>query len=666
MLVDSVAHALAFAFASTILLAAASRVAASVTESLPDRLVIAGTVAGLSAVLHALLLGVVGLGADPWALLAASLASLVAARRWTVKPVDPLGSQVRRTLAAWSSRSWVLAGAAGGTAAAWTGFLVWHPFLGVDAVIYHLAQPAMWIHDGRPGSMNATNVALPHEAYPRTGEVLFSWAVSLSRTPAVTSLLMAAVLLLTAVSTWVVLRRLGASRRWAALAGAALLLSPVALTQITGPNTDILSFCWTMCTAAIALLAARETRALPLVLPAAALAVSTKTTTVPVVVVIVLCTAIHLRSRLRQQGAILAFSGLVAVPLALLWPVINWVRYGAPLYPFNSLPSGPELPYAIQLVRASFATDPVASLEVATPRGYLVYFGGCAVLGAGVVAVAGAAAVLRCPRRRVLLALAALAALATVAWSLAPFTGWSGTPGTESLVAGAVRYLLPGAGVYTATVAAATAGSQRVAGLAKLFVLMALVVDVWAVRDFPPPYRPPGATIFIALAVGAACGGAVGLRRRARASSEPAGTRAGAAVACLALALAMATVASGHGFVARSVSAQSDVDMLSSARVLAHLNSQPSWRNGHADVDIGPVSNALYAGPAFNHVIRVVPTDTGCGELRARVREAWLVLTDVAPGQTLGFGLDYRKRACLAQTLPSFVDGATAVYAPTG
>ncbi|MEA2125992.1 MAG: hypothetical protein QOI80_2774, partial [Solirubrobacteraceae bacterium] len=191
------------------------------------RVLAAATIAFGAAVVEALALGLVVEGGSPLALAGAAGLTWLGART-LIAAAEPAP---RHELAAW----WDGMGGAGqiaagvGTALA-LGLVAWqvrHPYLGLDALIYHLSRPALWVQHGRPGALVDVFPGLPVANYPVTSEVWVGWAVGISRSWVTASVVNVGLAVLAAAGAALGLRAAGASRLAAGLGAGALVALPL-------------------------------------------------------------------------------------------------------------------------------------------------------------------------------------------------------------------------------------------------------------------------------------------------------------------------------------------------------------------------------------------------------------------------------------------------------
>jgi hypothetical protein len=137
--------------------------------------------------------------------------------------------------------------AVGGAARRWTRAL---GARGLELVVAAapLAAAVAGVHPLGPARLArdrpAAAVRLPPGDYAVPGELLVAWLAGIARAPGPALLWVAATALQAALSGWVGLRRLGGDRLMSGLAIAAVLLTPLAASQWTGPHTDLPALAW--------------------------------------------------------------------------------------------------------------------------------------------------------------------------------------------------------------------------------------------------------------------------------------------------------------------------------------------------------------------------------------------------------------------------------------
>lgn len=614
------------------------------------------------AVAEVLLAGTVGLGGN--AAVITGVAVIVAiVTRLLVPASGPTSASLARSgWARLSAVGRVGLGAAAGAITVETVYLMFRSAIGTDGLISHLGEPAMWVTDGRPGSMHPTISGFAFEAYPKTGEVLFSWAIGTARTPVATTFVMIGGLVLLAVAAWSALRQLDVSQCMAVTIATSLALCPIVVTQVGGPNTDLFTLTWILCIAALCLGAMIDTGLLPIALVCGGVAVGTRTTAIPVVLV-ALAVAFWMRRRaLLGHLFSLSLAAATTLGIGVVWYLQDLAVYHAPLYPFSSFPDGPPVPKVISALDANFLHDPRGALRVAHVSGYAHALGAGLVLAAGVVLTLILLPTVRETRLRRRLAVAVLASVAeAVIWSITPYTGYSGNPsaGVVYVLAG-TRYLMPGVAIFAMTVGLATRAKGVLGHLATTLAIADVVIDVWALHRFQLGFRPVAVTILVAVLIGAAAGYATAVRRR------PAGLPSLARIAIpgvLLIATIATATAATHGYLNRHITLVRQLH-IDEPDVLAALDQQPAWHDGHLPVATGPVADALLAGPTFNHPLHVITQSWSCTQVQAAAREGWVILPSKVVTSTVPGVTPYDRMKCLADKTPRFEADGLSIYAP--
>ena len=150
----TVIHQIAFVAAVTALAGAGFRVATLTGARGTARIVATAVFGAALAALEALALGLVGLGGSTIALAVAAVLTWLVARRLA----PDVGVRASEEFGTWWESAPMaprLALAAGvGAWLVWAVWLVRHPILGADSMIYHVPEVVEWVHDGRPGSVS--------------------------------------------------------------------------------------------------------------------------------------------------------------------------------------------------------------------------------------------------------------------------------------------------------------------------------------------------------------------------------------------------------------------------------------------------------------------------------------------------------------------------------
>ena len=638
-------HAL-LAAAVAALAGAALRAAALATPDGGERALAATVLAAAAAILEATLLGLIGLGGSAVALSLAAVATWGAARAALPRPDRSVSS----LLAGWvrRSRTAELAVVAGlvGVVAAWTAWMLRYPGLGYDSVLYHLPEAIAWVHGGSPGSVEPIVVGLPVGSYPLAYEVLASWALAIDRSLVPVLFLTAGFATLLAGSTWLLLRRLELPGTVAALAAAALTLSPAVIAQgANGATLDGAALAWLSTCAALVAASRRRPALLAPALVAGGLAAGTKTTALPLTVV-VLAVGLWLgREHLGRLARPLAAAGVAALAVGATWYLRNLIDHGSPFWPYLTLPWGDPAPRAIRIADISFLDRPGETLR-RLDRHYLERFAG------GIVLLVGAAVVAALSRRRgvVLAALAALASL--LLWLNAPLTGVSDEPGFDPGTGDATRYLLPGLGAATLALALAAAriGPARLPALGLLALAGAL--NLIQALDLGFPSMPRASTLAAGALAGAIAGLALARLRGLRDPRwSPLVARAAAVAVAALVVIALTPAVDGLG--ERHAGAN-----LFDAGVVSWLHSQRAFEDGEQPVAVTGTLNALFAGDRLEHRQRLLPITGPCAEVERARHEGWVVFTRLVKPPP-----DDVSR-CLPASEADYADESHRVYAP--
>lgn len=645
--------------------AAGWRLASVGTPSGLLRAVATVPIAAAGAVLSALALALVGLGASPVALTLAAVAICVGAWR-SVAGRPPSAPE---QLSAWWSRL-PIAGrvarvALAGAVIGYGAWLLRYPGLGYDVLTYHLALPVAWVHSGRPGSLASVWDGLPLQNYPVTWEVLVSWATGIARTFVPATLLTPGALLLLGASVRAGLGELGVSGWMSWLAAATLTTLPIVVVQLPGPNNDLPELAWLACAGALVAGAAgwrsgperhgaangpeRHGALLPVALVAAGLCLGTKTTGAPLAALALVLGGWRCRHELRRLAVPLALAAVLAAIIGGVWYVRNLIDHGSPFWPLSTTPWGDPVPAAFRAVDPSLLSNLHATLH-----GRLDDY--WRALAGGVVLLVGALlAPLPAPRKAVVGgAVVVLAAL--LLWAASPYTG---DASSTALAVGATRYLLPCLLAAGVTVALAGCGGWRTEALSAAAFLAALAVNVDHDGALRFPYTPSARLLVLAAGIGGALalGAELPLRRLAAtaAASPLARRRAPVLAAAVAAVMLVALLLPVDGYLAAHArTGQFD------AGLVRWLDSRAAFRDGREPVLIGPVAVAVLAGARLEHPLVLLAADDRCPALSREARDAWVVM-ELGSADA---GFDRHWTTCLAGKRPSFVDGTFLVYAP--
>ena len=671
-----VGHHLLLGLALAALAGLALRTASLAAPDGTLRVLAAAPVAAAAAVLHALVLGLAGLGTSPVALTLAALATWGAARLALPDPDVTVAGELR---AWWRDAGPAAAAGAGAALTLAVALAVWlarDPFVGPDGLAYHLPDVLGWIHDGRPGSLNPVVALLPVERYPLTNEVLLAWATGIARDLSVLGPFQVGFAALLAGSVVAGLRRLGVAPAVRVAAAVALLACPLVLAQLNGVSTDLAALAWLACAGALCTGAAARPALLAPALVAAGLAVGTKTTTlVPAALFLaaaVLAAAPAAPDRPGEVAAAvagrrgraarrvvgrgmrdlpwraIALAALAAAGVGGVWYLRNLLDHGSPFWPLVSAPWGDEVPPFLARFDERFAADPVGTWEARSDVYTTFMAGGLALLAAGVLAPLLA-------RARAVVAASATAAGLVVLWALSPYTGLADRPDLQQLGQSTYRYLLPA--ILVATVALGLASRRGRAPAGAVLAVLAGATAWSVVEDLEAgsPFVPSAPLVMGALAGGALLGLAA---RRVTGGRLPA-LRDGPATPALALA---ATVAASLALVpaVENWTRRHALTEFEDTGLVRWMVEQPGFEDGDDPVAQTPIVDAALAGDRLRHPVPLVAGEP-CARLRARAREGWVVvrMTAVPEWQAIAVPAD----RCLRRAgPPRYEDGLYRVY----
>lgn len=576
-----------------------------------DQAVAAAPLAVGIAVVHALVLGIIGLGSSPVALPCAAVATWLATHRW-LPPTHPgLGRQL---LAWWGAQpliTRVLVAAGIGITLAWSAWLVKHPAIGRDGLIYHLPKLAAWVEGGQPGSLEVLHSENPFQAYPGTNEVALAWAAGISQSlVSLTLWTMPLLYLLLAASSWSATGSLGALPVWRGIATAALCTSPMLVVQPTGPNTDLASLAWLVCAGALCLRSVHLPALLGPALVAAGLAVGTKTSTLAPLVPIIASALWVCRDRIRAHRGVLAFGIAGGLAVSGLWYLRNFVEHGSPLWPFVPL-GGDPTPPLLRAFDGRVLADPVTAVGSRVDVYLDALAGGSLVLVAAFVLPF-------IVRRRALMLVAALAAFALVAWAAAPTTGFPADPVWDLLAHSQTRFLLPTLAIATLAVAVAAGRSEGAGTLAARAALCtALVWNLVESSRYGYPVVPGP----VVMAIGAIAGVVTILAVVRLPPAIPFRLPAAVAGPALLAFLGLVLVPGASGYVDRYVSVGIEV-----SPVVRFATQRQDFEGGEFPVAMAPYLDGALVGDTLSHRVRLIPPGEPCGRSRARADEGWVVV----------------------------------------
>jgi hypothetical protein len=641
-----VVHHILLAVAAIALAGAGLRVASLAAPEGLERVLAAAALAFAAAVVETLVLGLAGLGGSGWALGAAAVLTWLAARAAPAPALSPL-VELSRWWRALPLGSRLVTGGLAGAWVIWVAWLLRHPTLGFDTVLYHASEAAVWVGNGHPAGTDLILRGLPVTNYPVTDEVFLTWGMGLAHSFVPASLLVPPQVVLLGLATWCGLRALELPRLACALGSAALCaLPPVIGWQSNGAAPDPAALAWLVTCAALCVASRRRPALLVPAVVAAGLAIGTKTTTGPLTIVALGAALWFHRGRLGAMWRPLALATLLATGCGGVWYLRNLLDHGSPLWPFVAAPWGTPAPASVQAVDVSFAQNARETIDALGDL-YTSRFLGGIVLLAG----AALAPLLRWRERAVWLAWgAAMGSL--VIWLNAPFTGVPPlSVRVNEGVFSTTRYLLPALAASVLALALAAAGRGLGAIAARLVLAAAIGIELAQTFRLGFPAMPSAWTPIAGAVAGVAVAGAThALRGR---GSPIGGRRARPALFAAALGVGALLAVPASGYVHRH--AQS--------RVLASGLSR--WMAARPDdgrpVASAPVVIATLAGDRLRHRLRPIPERTSCADMRARARAGYVVLYVAAPPSPEVVALG----GCIRRP-PSYSDLQFRAWAPEG
>jgi hypothetical protein len=652
----------ALAFAVLGLGDASLRLASRVVPSGLERAIAAATFAAAAAVLSALALGLVSLGGDTYALLAATAVLFAAARIYlptpAVSPLDELGRW-------WSARSLLGRLSAWALAGGFAAFVVWllrHPSIGFDGSMYHYPEVAGWIVNGRPGSILYVHYDLPFGNYPLTDEVALTWLTGIARSWVPLYLWNPTMLVLLGAAAWATLRNLEVPRPAALLACAGLVVNPMMVHQLNEPHNDLPMLAWVACTAAFCSGARRRPLLLAPAIVAAGLALGTKPTPVVVVIGALAGGLLLARGEVRPLLGWLGVAAAVAAAIGGVWYVRNLFEHGSPVWPFTETSWGDPRPPFLHLVKTRFIDRPGATLD-GRLGDYTNELGGAWLMLAGaLLALAGALVARGLPRgvRRALIYVGVTSVLAFGFWSLAPGTGLPTTPRLfepRGWPISTLRYLLPTMFAATVTVALAA----RVRGPVRALTLALLAVGLgWSIAadariGFPITPAPR------VLLGGALIGLAAGLILQV--ARPPVRIRGALAALGAATVIGVVMAPVSNGMVERHAGVRDSTAL--GREVITWFERQPDLDGGHQRIAfIGRSLEGPLAGEHFTHPLQLIDRTASCKQVREIADRSYTVVSP--PNFLVRFVgiLPYRIDRCLAGRKPVFRSPPFTVYPP--
>jgi hypothetical protein len=625
--VRELVHHVVLAMAVLALGQAALRIAALAAPRGLERLLAAVPIGVGIAIAEALALGLVELGGSTVAVALAAGATWAAAALALPRPDPPLLAELAEWWARLSRNQRLGVGALVGACAAW---LVWQLLdfsIGFDSSLYHYPLVAGWIENGSPGSDLFLSYDVPYGSYPLTDEVALTWAAALSRSWVPLAVWNPLLLALLAASGWLTLRNLSVPRWAAGLAIGAIVTTPLLVRQLNEPQTDLPAFAWLVCTAGLATSAARRPALLAPALLAAGLAIGTKPSTGPLAVATLAVGAYLARGRLRELAGPLALGLAGAFVVGGIWYLGNLIEHGSPLWPFAVGPWGDPAPRFLGLVDATFAQDPLGTLD-GRLRAYTERLGGSWLLLAGaLLALALGAFAPRSARslRRPLLVAGGLTLVGCLIWTTAWGTGVSTSrelSWPDGFALSSLRYALPalGAGAVAVAIAARAGGwvARAAGGLLIAVIVWSLVEDV----QLGSPSTPRLWVLVVGAAAGiavVALGGLVAARGLPR-------------VPAVAVALGLAVVAGAllapvsSGFVERYTKVPHSTAY--APELVSWFLEQPGFEDENGSIGIASRGVlAQLAGDRFNNRLVLVPQHASCAEVEDMARRMPVVIT---------------------------------------
>lgn len=609
-------HAL-FGLSVAALAGAGLRVASILAEEGLARALAAAVLTTAAAVIEALAFGLVGLGTSPVALGSAAVATWAIARATLPAPRVRVASELARAWRGASPGARVAIGALAGAGTAWLAWTIRYPSIGFDPSIYHYTEVALWVQNGRPGSIELMNYEFPFGNYPVTNEVLQAWGAGIARSFLPLALWPVAAGAILAAGSWLGLRSLDVPRLTAGIAVAALLSVPWLVRDLNEPLTDLPSLAWLAAAAGLLATAHRQDRP-ALVGPAvvaAGLAMGTKTTAIVPVLLLAGMACWSMRPGLRRAVPALSMGTLVALVSGGLWYVRNVVQHGSPSWPFVATPWGDPVPRFIEQLGTRFLDRPLATVDGR-------FWGYIENLGGGPLLIAAALVAPLVVRRRAVALAAGATALALVAWSVAPVTGLTPSPrvtppGVWSL--SATRYLLPVIATATLTLALAARDRGRVATPVVLAAALvwSLGQDAW----LGLPYVPRWSTFALGAVVGAVVVAAVS-RLPAIHPPRALGLPIAGGVAAVVAAIAISPAA--NGYLERFEGVQ---DSTAAGRDMSALLRREGAREDQRVAVVSRFLPVSLAGDHFERPLELVPREEPCTAVARRLRDGYVMIT---------------------------------------
>ncbi|HKP91898.1 MAG TPA: hypothetical protein VJT75_18165, partial [Thermoleophilaceae bacterium] len=579
------------------------------------------------------------------ALAAAAVVTWLGIRRVRAPEVAPLDELSRW----WADLPLARRALAGALAGVWAVCQVWllrHPTLGFDSVVYHLSEAAVWAGSGHPGATDPVIRTLPVTSYPITDEVFASWSMGLGRSFVPVSFLVPAQMVLLGLASWAGLRTLRVPPLPRTLATAAVVCMPAVIAwQSNGALTDPAALAWLVACAALCAGARERPALLAPAVVAGGLAIGTKTTTAILTLAVLAWALWSQRARLRGLWRPLALAALLALGSGGVWYLRNLLDHGSPLWPFVATPWGTPLPRAMGTVNDSFAEHPRETIRVVGDLYRDRFLGGVVLLAAGALAP------LLAWRQRAVWIASAACVVSFLAWTRAPFTGVPPAPFriTEGVFS-TTRYLAPA--IAAAALALALAGSGRGvrARLAQLALAAGAGIELVQAFDLGWPTMPSATTPVAGAAAGAAVATIVSVASRRPRRAPPRMLRPALLVSALALGALLTVPADGY--------------MQRHADSGAFAHGLTAWMAGRPEgsrsVWTAPATVATLTGDHLERRLRPIPARADCAAIRAHARDDYVV---AYVGRLPGGGA--RGPAACFTRPPSYSDDAFRVWAPT-
>jgi len=212
---------------------------------------------------------------------------------------------------------------------------------GYDSIAYHLVFVGDWVRRGTIGGSDFQQTGCCGW-YPVNAEITYAWLAVFPHSDRLVGLAQVGYLGIGALAIVAIARAVGASSRWAVVAGALFAVTPVALGQASLAYSDVALTAAVLVTAAFMLRLLRADAGRNDVLRfalAAGFTLGVKGTAIPYVAAacLVLAVGLAVRSRRPSRTVVARAGALVALVLVLGsgWYVRAWVATGNPLWPYR-------------------------------------------------------------------------------------------------------------------------------------------------------------------------------------------------------------------------------------------------------------------------------------------------------------------------------------------